>query len=74
MAVKYVVQLSSIQDIADAIREKNGKSDTYKPAQMGPAIRELPQTDALFWFGTRQEYNNLGIINPNICYCIEEGS
>jgi len=29
------------QDIADAIREKNGTENTYTPAQMAPAIRRL---------------------------------
>ena len=26
-----------------------------------------------FWFGTLDEYNALPYINPNICYCIQEG-
>lgn len=38
---KYVVSQSSIQDIADSIREQNGSSDTYTPRQMGAAIRAL---------------------------------
>ena len=29
---------------------------------------------ALFWFGTRAEYNALPSINPKVCYCIEEGT
>lgn len=33
---------SSIQDIANAIREKNGNADTYKVSQMGDAIRDIP--------------------------------
>lgn len=32
---------TSIQDIADAIREKNGESTTYKVADMGNAIRAI---------------------------------
>lgn len=32
---------SYIQDIADAIREKNGSSDTYTPDQMGDAVRGI---------------------------------
>ena len=32
---------SAIQDIANAIREKNGKSDTYTVSQMGNAIRDI---------------------------------
>lgn len=30
---------TAIQDIADAIREKNGSSDTYTVADMGEAVR-----------------------------------
>ena len=32
---------NSIRDIADAIREKNGTSDTYTVAEMGEAIRGI---------------------------------
>lgn len=32
---------TAIQDIADAIREKNGSTDTYTVAQMGAAVRSL---------------------------------
>lgn len=32
---------SSLEDIADAIREKNGTQNTYKPGEMGDAIREI---------------------------------
>lgn len=34
----------SIKDIADAIREKNGTTDTYKVGEMGKAIRTLSAT------------------------------
>ena len=27
-----------------------------------------------FWFGTRAEYNALPSIDPDVCYCIEEGT
>ena len=36
-----LVQESSLRSIADAIREKNGSSATYKPSQMAPAIEAL---------------------------------
>lgn len=36
-----LVERGSLQDIADAIRYKNGKTTTYKPAEMGPAIRAI---------------------------------
>lgn len=32
---------TAVQDIADAIREKNGSADTYTVAQMGDAVRSL---------------------------------
>lgn len=35
---------SSLVDIADAIREKNLKTDTYKPSEMGEAIRSIKTT------------------------------
>ena len=27
-----------------------------------------------FWFGTREEYNNLHVYDPDVLYCIEEGT
>ena len=36
-----LVQESSLQDIADAIRSKNGTQDTYKPAEMADAIEAI---------------------------------
>ena len=27
-----------------------------------------------FWFGTRAEYNSLPVIDPDVCYCIQEGT
>lgn len=35
------VEENSLQDIADAIREKNGKETAYKPSEMGAAIRGI---------------------------------
>ena len=32
----------SIQDIADAIRGKNGSSNTYKVSEMAQAITDIP--------------------------------
>lgn len=34
---------SAIQDIANAIRSKSGTSDTFKVAEMGDAVRAIPQ-------------------------------
>ena len=36
-----LVQESSLQDIADAIRTKNGTQNTYKPSQMADAIEAI---------------------------------
>lgn len=42
---KGLVERSSLEAIANAIREKNGNSDTYTPAQMGPAISAITAGD-----------------------------
>lgn len=39
--MKKLYEESSIQDIADAIREKNGTEETYKPSEMGDAVRAI---------------------------------
>jgi hypothetical protein len=36
-----LIEESSLQDIADAIREKTGGSSTYTPAQMGSGVRSI---------------------------------
>ena len=37
-----LVNNTSLNNIADAIRNKNGTQNTYTPAQMAPAIAALP--------------------------------
>ena len=37
-----VIQEQNLTDIADAIRSKNGTSDTYLPSQMAQAITDIP--------------------------------
>lgn len=44
---KVLVTESYMTDLGDAIREKNGTSNHYKPNQMGAAIRELPDPSVL---------------------------
>ena len=39
---KVLVNDSSLTSIADAIREKTGSSDTYKPSEMAGAIKAIP--------------------------------
>lgn len=42
------VEESSLQDIADAIREKNGAEDTYKPSEMADAVRAIESGEEVF--------------------------
>lgn len=44
---KVFVTESYLNDIADAIRDKNGGSATYKPSQMAAAIEALPDPSNL---------------------------
>lgn len=39
------VEEASLQDIANAIREKNGAETTYKPSEMGNAIRGIRSSE-----------------------------
>ncbi len=41
MSEKAIITQSFLSDIADAIREKNGSSDTGTPSEMAEAIRNL---------------------------------
>lgn len=47
--MKKLYEESSIQDIATAIREKNGTTTKYKVAEMGAAVRELSGSEAVEW-------------------------
>lgn len=38
---KVLVTESYLEDIADAIREKNGTENTYNPSQMADAIEAI---------------------------------
>ena len=52
------VEETKLQDIADAIREKNGTEETYKPAEMGDAVRAIESGDNFyneFWDAYQQE-------------------
>lgn len=46
---KKLYEESSIQDIATAIREKNGTATKYKVAEMGAAVRALSGSEAVEW-------------------------
>ena len=39
--MNVLVEEQSLQDIANAIREKNGTEETYKPSQMADAVRAI---------------------------------
>lgn len=46
---KKLYEESSIKDIANAIREKNGTTTKYKVAEMGAAVRALSGSEAVEW-------------------------
>lgn len=46
---KKLYEESSIQDIATAVREKNGTTTKYKVAEMGAAVRALSGSEAIEW-------------------------
>ena len=47
--MKKLYEESSVQDIAAAIREKTGGTETYKIAQMGTAIRSIHGAETIEW-------------------------
>ena len=77
-----LVQESSLQAIAAAIRQKNGTQNTYTPAQMAPAILDISGVEALephyFDLDTGYVYTNswrIGgdTVNYSDVYQIEAG-
>lgn len=46
---KKLYEEVSIQNIANAIREKNGTTTKYKVAEMGAAVRALSESEAVEW-------------------------
>lgn len=70
------IEKQTLQDIADAIRAKNGSSDTYKPSEMAEAIRGIEgggEGFDLMQYGESKEFqddfNNL--LAENIQYTID---
>ena len=45
--MKKLYEETAVQDIADAIREKTGGAETYRIAQMGAAVRSIPDGDQI---------------------------
>lgn len=57
--MKKLYEESSVQDIADAIREKNGGTEKYKVAQMAAAVRGIASGGAeVFYIDLEGEYPN----------------
>ena len=55
---KKLYEESSVQDIANAIREKNGGVTKYKIAEMGAAVRALSGSEAIEWHQCPEEVRN----------------
>jgi len=57
--MKKLYEESSVQDIAAAIREKNGGTEKYKVAQMAAAVRNIPSGGAeVFYIDLAGSYPN----------------
>ena len=57
--MKKLYEESSVQDIADAIREKNGGTEKYKVAQMAAAVRGIASGGAeVFYIDLAGDYPN----------------
>ena len=57
--MKKLYEESSVQDIADAIREKNGGTEKYKVAQMAAAVRGIASGGAeVFYIDLEGNYPN----------------
>lgn len=54
------IDKQALQDIADAIREKNGSSDTYKPSEMAEAIERIKSIDGFNWekYGLSKDFQD----------------
>lgn len=68
---KKLYEEASIQDIANAIREKNESTTTYKVAEMGAAVRNLPtgggDEDAIIQRTISGAYSNDRITTVGAC-------
>ena len=57
--MKKLYEESSVQDIADAIREKTGGAEKYKVAQMAEAVRGIASGGAeVFYIDLAGDYPN----------------
>lgn len=55
---KKLYEEASVQAIANAIREKNGTSNTYKIAEMAAAVLALSGSEAIEWHQCPEEVRN----------------
>lgn len=55
---KKLYEEASVQDIANAIREKTGGATKYKIAEMGAAVRALSGSEAIEWHQCPEEVRN----------------
>ena len=63
---KVVITESYLEDIADAIREKNGTQSTYTPAQMATAISNISGGGgSTSWESLVDQSVNIASANPN---------
>jgi len=60
-------------DIADAIRSKNGSSDVYYPSEMADAIRNIPTGGASIPVGLKLACNSITNVNSLLPY-VEDNS
>lgn len=60
--MKKLYEETDVQAVADAIREKNGSTDTYKVSEMAQAVKDIPTGDTSIEdgliAGTLTEYSN----------------
>ena len=56
--MKKLYEEAAVQDIAAAIREKNGASTKYKIAEMGAAVRAISGINAIAWHQCPQAVRN----------------
>lgn len=45
-SIYYLIKYETLVDLANAIREKTGKSDPINPSQMAAEIRSIPSGDS----------------------------
>lgn len=70
--MKKLYEEASVQDIADAIREKTGGAETYRIAQMGAAVRSIPDGDQIA-HADIPDYVKDGVLSLALCLVLVVG-